>query len=188
MLRPPVHPLPTGTSRTVCPLQSCKRRSSARCWVPVSEPSSLRSVSRGDREESAGPPTATEERGLLDFPGYVPAQRGAALHIHLEEVALGFSGKRAGVELAALVVPVLVDHSEGGWTAMGRTTRGAGRRGGGPPAGGFRFADSREGKSYYCETENTTRLISEQAGAARAAAAPQSPHFLFTKCCITIPQ
>lgn len=47
-------------------------------------------------------------------------------HFHLKEVALGLSGKRAGVELSSLILPLLVDHSEDSCATMGCTTRGAG--------------------------------------------------------------
>lgn len=47
---------------------------------------------------------------------------------HLKEVALILPGERAGVELSALVLALLVDHSEDGGAPMGRTTRDAGTR------------------------------------------------------------
>lgn len=58
---PLVHSLPTGKTHTVYPFESCRCRNSGHCWVPVSEPSSLNSVSRGDKKGSASQPTATEE-------------------------------------------------------------------------------------------------------------------------------
>lgn len=45
---------------------------------------------------------------------------------HLKEVALILPGERAGVELPALVLALLVDHSEDGGAPMGRTTRDGG--------------------------------------------------------------
>lgn len=44
---------------------------------------------------------------------------------HLKEVAIILLGERAGVELSALVLALLVDHSEDGGAPVGRTTRDA---------------------------------------------------------------
>lgn len=66
---------------------------------------------------------------------------------HLKEVTLGLSGKRAGVELSSLILPLLVDHSEDSWATMGCTTRGAGTgRNGGAAACRFYFAHADRGE------------------------------------------
>ena len=73
----------------------------------------------------------------LYFPGFTMPQRWVlAFRFHLKEVALGLPGKRAGVELPSLILPLLVDHSEDSWTTMGCTTGDTGTGGNGGAAAG----------------------------------------------------
>lgn len=87
--RAPVPSQPTGKSRTASPFESCRCRRCGRCWVPASEPSSLDSVSRGDRKGSAGLPTERQDAFNELKP---PEPEQTTPDHHLEKVTLALSG------------------------------------------------------------------------------------------------